>query len=582
MKFQLRIKTLLYNIIDSTKRFPIPLLLSGILFILLIVFNEIDDSLNNTQLDNFIKINMIVGMSILLSLCISLFVENYKSGKKFAIPIFISGGVLVVLYRFFMMKDFSYTSIISYIGCMVFLTLLFSYIAKLNDNNDYEMYVIKTFSGLFITLVYSVILFIGIFAIIFTINTLFELNIDSKFYFYSLLFVIFIFAFALFLSKLPRYKEDSNLTPYSKSLKVLMNYIIIPLISIYTMILYAYFLRIIFTWQWPKGLVSHLVLWYGCIGVVTLFLICPLKQENNISKLFNKIFPKAIIPLLIMMFTSMGQRIQQYGITENRYFVILLGIWIIAIMILYSFKNYFHGIVIPLTLSIVVFISIFGPISAFNVSIMSQNHRLNEILEKNDMLDENNIVENKNVSSEDQIEISNIITYFKNNHELSDIRLLPDNFNTSKMNEIFGFDYIPQYSYSEEEYFNYYFDITRIPVDIKDYDYFISMNNWTDNDINIDGLNVIYDRDTFEITIYEGNNSLFKSSILEYVKQVHEKQKINELDKSTIDSVDKMTFMESTDNLDLKIIFTNLSGNFDNKNNIKLTGGDFYLFINKK
>ncbi|MFZ7131862.1 MAG: DUF4153 domain-containing protein [Eubacteriales bacterium] len=118
-----------------------------------------------------------------------------------------------------------------------------------------------------------------------------------------------------------------------------MNYIVIPLITVYTFILYAYFLKILVTWQWPQGLVSHLVLWYACIGVGVLFLITPLLQKNFFNHLFKMIFSKGILPLLVMMFISIGLRVQQYGITENRYFVILLGLWVTGIMIYFALRK---------------------------------------------------------------------------------------------------------------------------------------------------------------------------------------------------------------------------------------------------
>ena len=51
-------------------------------------------------------------------------------------------------------------------------------------------------------------------------------------------------------------------------------------------------------------------------------------------------FPKAILPLIVMMFISIGIRINAYGLTENRYYVVALGIWAFLVMIYFAFgKN---------------------------------------------------------------------------------------------------------------------------------------------------------------------------------------------------------------------------------------------------
>ena len=86
-----------------------------------------------------------------------------------------------------------------------------------------------------------------------------------------------------------------------------------------------------------------------------------------------------------MMFVSMGIRINAYGITENRYFAFVVRIWVLGIMIYFSLKKRLTNIVIPISLSIVIFLSIFGPLSSFSVSKFSQNNRLKNILERNEM-----------------------------------------------------------------------------------------------------------------------------------------------------------------------------------------------------
>jgi len=43
--------------------------------------------------------------------------------------------------------------------------------------------------------------------------------------------------------------------------------------------------------------------------------------------------PKAIIPLLLVMFVCVGIRVNAYGVTENRYFAIALGVWVLVVMV---------------------------------------------------------------------------------------------------------------------------------------------------------------------------------------------------------------------------------------------------------
>lgn len=575
------IKNSFVNIKSSFKRFPITLSLSSILFVLLIVLNEIQDTLNTSQIEELIKANMVIGLGVFLSLCIGLLLENINTKFYVKIVSYGSGILLLLFYYFFIIDDFRFVSISRYIALLIFLIISFFYLPRLKKNY-FEMYVIKIFSSLFLTFVYSLVLFLGIVAIIFTLNSLFDLNIDSKYYYYTFLFIGTIFAVALFLSKIPTKYENLELFPYAKSLKVLLNYIVIPLLIIYTLILYVYFGKIILTWEWPSGLVSHLVLWYSCISVAVIFLITPLKTENTLSKLFSLVFPKIILPLLLMMFVSMGLRIQQYGITENRYFVLLLGFWLLVTMLYFSIVKKSKNIFIPITLSLIVLIAVIGPISSYSVSKISQNNRFVDILERNNMLSNNTITSNSNISQYDKKEINNILTYFYNKYQLSDIKTLPENFTLKDTKNTFGFDYSQDYGYENIPYVSYFLDISNQPLIISGYDYYFQINSWNIQVMEIDGLQVKFESQKNVITVYENNQILFTKDISSYIEKIHDDHKDKGDSKSAIENAESVTFVESNEDLNIKFILTNIYGSINNQNTIDLEGVEFYTLIKIK
>ena len=111
---------------------------------------------------------------------------------------------------------------------------------------------------------------------------------------------------------------------YSKVVKALLSFIVLPLITVYTAILYLYFAKILITRQWPVGMVSHLVLWYSLVTIFVSFITYPMRNINRWIKNFLVLIPKFIIPLLIMMFVAIGIRIAAYKqkslfCTNNRY-----------------------------------------------------------------------------------------------------------------------------------------------------------------------------------------------------------------------------------------------------------------------
>ena len=105
-----------------------------------------------------------------------------------------------------------------------------------------------------------------------------------------------------------------------------------------------------------------------------MIMVTPMTKKDPVAKVFKKYFPFASIPLLALSIVSISKRISQYGVTELRYFIVLLGIWLIFCMVSSIFKARLS--VILISLIAVVYISVFSPVNNRRITIMSQNKRL--------------------------------------------------------------------------------------------------------------------------------------------------------------------------------------------------------------
>lgn len=581
MKFINRLKSIFNAIKLSFKRFPITIGISTILTISLIYFIENVQNMPLLRQEELVRINMILGMGILLSLSIDLLKENFFDNEKQKIILsYFAGLAILVLYHNFLLKDLNFASVTRYIGVMIFLLLAFFYIPVIgNKDKNYEYRVIDIFGNFFETAIYSLVLLFGIFAILLTVDSLFDIDIDFEYYYYIFLIIFFIFAVSFFLSKLPKDGETFESKQFSQSMKILLTYIVIPLISIYTIILYVYFAKILITWEWPKGLVSHLVVWYTAISIGVVFLITPLIESDKISRSFKFLFPKLVLPILLMMFISIGQRINQYGITENRYYILVLGSWITLIMIYFSIKKPLKNIIIPISLSLIVLNSVLGPLSSYSISKYSQNNRLEDILNSNSMISGDNIVRNPDISEEDQRQINNIVHYFDNNHSLEDIKILPDDFDTNEMLQVFGFRYDPNIwdTPSRERYFYYGIDIVGEPIDIGNYDYYIQVSPWLSEAITFEDLAI---KDTqSNLTIEKNNEEIMKLKTQDIAIEVLTKFGPNLVDENYQTRPDEMTYEIKNDNMEIKIIFTHISG-VESDQKIEVNNIEYIMLIN--
>ena len=167
---------------------------------------------------------------------------------------------------------------------------------------------------------------------------------------------------------------------YPKGLKAFTQFVLIPLVLIYLIILWAYETKILLTANLPKGWVSILILVFSVLGILAMLLVYPLRNKENhawIKQLWKWYF-RLIIPLIGLLYWAILYRINLYGFTVGRYYVLLLALWLTAITVYSIIKPNYHIKIIPISLAIVGFISLYGPQSAANISKVSQQNRVAE------------------------------------------------------------------------------------------------------------------------------------------------------------------------------------------------------------
>ena len=363
------LKTLMTKLSSSLKRFPGTIALAVSVVSVLIYVNHMHSELSNETLETLQRTAMILALGIPVSLCIKTLFERMPAQNMLPrVLAYIGAAAGLVFYYLYLLQDFEMVAVTRYIALSFALYLAFTFIPNFYRRENYELYVIKLFTSFFITFLYSAVLFLGLAAMLFTVDTLFVLKLSEKLYFDIWLIAAGVFAPTYFLADIPQHREEVPPEYYPRVLKALLLYIVMPLIIAYSTILYVYFAKIIITRQWPDGMVSHLVLWYSFISILVLFFVYQLRRSNKWVGVFVSYFPKLVIPLLAMMFVSMGIRIKAYGVTENRYFVLAAGLWVTVGFIYHILRKDVRNIFLPVSLALVAVLAVTGPWSAYNVS----------------------------------------------------------------------------------------------------------------------------------------------------------------------------------------------------------------------
>lgn len=545
------IKNISLRLLTSYRRFPEPLLFAFAVVATLIITNHN----SNYFVEDSMRIALTFALGVPLTLCFRAFAERKPLAKGLVFAVYLATAAFLLLYYHFLLPDLQMVSMTRFTAINLAIYLLSLTIPYIGHKNGFESFVIKLFTGFMITFFYALVLFLGMAAILATINILFSAEISSKVYYDLWLIVAGIFAPAYFLAGVPAYGVEDTEPEYPKFLQILLLYIVLPLLTVYTAILYAYFIKIIVTRFWPAGIVSHLVLWYSLISTVVIFFIYLLKEDNAWANIFIKYLPKLILPLLLMMFVAMGIRINAYGVTENRYLVMVGGLWTTGSMLYYAVKKNTANIRIVLAASLITLLTVIGPWSSYAVSKYSQNNEMEALLTKNQMLVNGAITPSTTVSPADQNRMISIIEYFNQRHSITDIKVLPANFTLNQMKQTFGFDL--SYSNPITDYFTHYPTERQRVLDIQGYDYYFSSSFGIEKEAyTSESISVSYDGQILRIA--EGKQIIYEKDLTQIALDIHAVSLGQEMiDKET------MIFADNNDQLAIKIIFHNINGMLD-------------------
>lgn len=194
-------------------------------------------------------------------------------------------------------------------------------------------------------------------------------------------------ALLLGLSFAHRYSPSSRMR--ALALSKLLIALLLPVSVTLLAGLYLYMAKILLLWSWPSGVVAPLVL--GTSAVTMALLLCSfhLRQhpDHPWVRAAHRYGYQALLPLAAMLALSVGMRIQEYGITPERYLLIQASI-LLTFISLYMVVSKGRGLkAIPLAIAVLACISAYGPTNLHAVSGRSQLARGRQIAHQYQALD---------------------------------------------------------------------------------------------------------------------------------------------------------------------------------------------------
>lgn len=572
-----------FNSIKNTfKRFPFTIIsaILATIFLILSTFDEYAEAYNNKML----SLGLVFVFGIFLYAFIKLFNEglrnyydlkNLKNNNLFKILSYVITlpilyGVYELVYHENKVLEF-YDNNFIYFTLIAALVVGTSFVGKFNYHKDFVVYVAKILRAFIISNIYSFIVFVGISGIIFALNSLFKFNFGSSVYLRVAIFSFILFNVVTFFSDFPKVRDSFTDYKYPKAFRILLVYIITPIVIIYTAILLAYFVKILVLWQIPNNLIVNLVIWFASFSIVYLFFLSRVETITFINK-FKIVFPFTLFPLLGMMFFAIYLRIKEYGMTENRYIVIAVGLWIFLSLIYYIFYRENSNISIPIFLSVIILITGIGPASATILSIRSQNARFEKLLRDNKMIAGEEIKPNINIESDAKSQIVDIVSYMVRTDRVDKLSYMPKDFKLSEdsFTKLFGFSNIIEsknylgYSYTD----NLHTDSELgFDIDIEGYKHLIYV--YSLDDVVTSG-NYKFEKDKKEIKIYKKSKSDYKIILTIDMAKLRDNLKLLYKTKDRIELEDLAIEKDG-----YKVLFTNIY--FGKEDNLDDAYIEFYL-----
>jgi len=321
----------------------------------------------------------------------------------------------------------------------LFLFNVVAYLAALsipfyekNQSLKFWRFVETAFARAVVAAFFSFTLWAGISLSLAAIDYLFGVNIKGEIYMEVWALVVGVFGAWFFLSGFPHVHESlPDRAENSRILRIFIQYICIPLLCIFFVILYVYLGKIVVLWDWPKGGVADWILGFSSAGFLVYILAYPLIQKNDYPflKKFFRVFFALVLPMVIVLFLAIGIRIKEYGVTESRYLVALGGIWLLASSLYFLFSKHKELKILPYVATAFLFLANFGPWGMYAVSVSSQYNRLEGLLDQYNLLENGRV---KPVADQEMIPLSDRVSIH------SKIQFLSRHRDTEKLQEWFA------------------------------------------------------------------------------------------------------------------------------------------------
>lgn len=383
-RFSERIRSGTWHFVRSIKEFPVEALLGLTYFIFFIFADKIGATTDWTDKFPFF---LWFFPHYVLVFTLHRFSEE-RPGMKWLY--YLSWFLWIPL--FFFRKPLSAFNALWTVAYVLAVILLVIGEKKL-DNEAYGRNILRTAVKVAVSFIVGGILMAVVTAIIVSFNYLFGLELKDGWFTDPNVFIAMNIIPLLCCSAV---SDGKPLMKGEQMLRTVVDGILSPALILYTLILYAYMVRIIIRWELPDGGVAYMVSAYICIALLCCMFL-PMISKRHFDWFYDW-FPALAAAPLVLLWTGVLRRIGEYGMTGQRFYLVLASVLmtIFVAMLVRSRSRNFQLMTLILAVALAVFTYIPG-ISARDFGIRGQQKRLDALLPQ--VLDEGRFPEKLDYAS---------------------------------------------------------------------------------------------------------------------------------------------------------------------------------------
>lgn len=497
MKIELDIMGMLdkakVGFINLLSRFPCTMFLITCVFIFTVYIIESEPYDRNESLMYMLSmIDISIGLLAIVTLFISLLHEKEIITKISKWVTQLSATALVILLSvLFLLPEIqsydlmegAFTSntykflILFVISILSILTIPF---IKDKKTDGFWNFLVGTVFAACIGMIYGVVVFAGISIALAAIEAFWKFTFTDNQYVIVAVFAFIFVAPINFLRNLPVLAKDQALTVLPDFAFTLIKVVLLPLVIVYTLIIYPYMGGFPFKTEWPNNESTMIIVGLLVLVYLGVLLFNGLDKEGINKKfisLYTLVLPAITLPAIVFWAYSLYLRIDAYGLTVNRFFLMSIIFWTFGVGIYYVFfrnSDIKKVIVSFIILLIVVF---YFPFSSFFWSNRSQLNRFENTTKESGMVVDGKVTQiTTSITFEKNQELNDILFYLNTNGGLKNVeKNISDGFKSQiKLNK-YGYSALFKYSYSNGLRFstniddNYYGSSSKdISIDLQD------------------------------------------------------------------------------------------------------------------